>query len=388
MWNKKNRNMALAALAAVTLLWGCSVPEEGAQVDVKPNQELASAKTPEETEAEALIRKSEELSLKGAVEVLDGEETKENESVETAEEGENAVLVGENGILNALRLNIHTTGNKAGGLMTVMGGNINSTEAKISTEGFGSAGIALYSADSMITVTGGKVDTTGTESPCLYAEGNIYVNQVTGTAEQAEMAVMKNGGSLYMSHSSLSGNGISVSGRKAGEGVNTLSFSNSVLTSGSNPALFTVENAKTEIAFKNTELQSPPEIFLSVLGGREKSGSYVVLAADQQRIAGDILCDETSAAAVSLKNGSAFEGSIDPGNTGNVSISLEGDSSWILTGDSYLTSITDEAELSNINSNGYTIYYDASQQANGWLQGLEIKLMDGGKLIPLNAVDE
>jgi hypothetical protein len=49
----------------------------------------------------------------------------------------------------------------------------------------------------------------------------------------------------------------------------------------------------------------------------------------------------------------------------------------------YLTSLTDvDATLANIHSNGNTIYYDASNSANTWLNGKTFDLAGGGKLTP------
>jgi hypothetical protein len=68
----------------------------------------------------------------------------------------------------------------------------------------------------------------------------------------------------------------------------------------------------------------------------------------------------------------------------SVTLKLSKDSSWNVTGNSYLTALTDEdSSLANINSNGFTIYYDKSNSANSWLDGKTINLNGGGKLTPM-----
>ena len=46
-------------------------------------------------------------------------------------------------------------------------------------------------------------------------------------------------------------------------------------------------------------------------------------------------------------------------------LSLDATSVWDVTGKSYVSALTDDDRtMSNIHSNGYTIYYDKSNQAN------------------------
>ena len=48
-----------------------------------------------------------------------------------------------------------------------------------------------------------------------------------------------------------------------------------------------------------------------------------------------------------------------------------------------LTALTDtDTSLANIHSNGHTVYYDAANEANAWLQGQTKQLPGGGKLTP------
>lgn len=52
-------------------------------------------------------------------------------------------------------------------------------------------------------------------------------------------------------------------------------------------------------------------------------------------------------------------------------------------GDSHVTVLKNETEdNSNIVSNGYTIYYDAANEDNAWLNGETITLSDGGTIQP------
>ncbi|WP_370773327.1 hypothetical protein [Faecalibacillus intestinalis] len=65
-----------------------------------------------------------------------------------------------------------------------------------------------------------------------------------------------------------------------------------------------------------------------------------------------------------------------------VNLSLDSSSKWIVTEDSYVTTLTlENNDLSLIEDHGYTIYYNAS--ANSWLNGQTITLSNGGTLTPI-----
>jgi hypothetical protein len=49
-------------------------------------------------------------------------------------------------------------------------------------------------------------------------------------------------------------------------------------------------------------------------------------------------------------------------------LELDSTSTWNVTGTSYLPSLNDEdSTLVNVNENGYTVYYDADNSINSWL---------------------
>ena len=80
---------------------------------------------------------------------------------------------------------------------------------------------------------------------------------------------------------------------------------------------------------------------------------------------GTILVGSDSELTFNLTNGSEFTGTIDGNITnakgesvstevGTVSVSIDKDSTWTLTADTYITSF--EGDASSINTNGYTLY--------------------------------
>ena len=113
------------------------------------------------------------------------------------------------------------------------------------------------------------------------------------------------------------------------------------------------------------------------------NGGTVALNGQSQILEGDITADEISAVTVNLM-ASVWEGAANPEQeTGEITVNLDADSTWEVTGDSYVSVLTNEDEAcENISSNGYTVYYDASNEANAWLNGQTIALEGGGDIAP------
>lgn len=127
--------------------------------------------------------------------------------------------------------------------------------------------------------------------------------------------------------------------------------------------LFYVTNTDSKIRLKNVDLTLANDTFLRVEGnsssrgwGTEGSnGGNVTLTADSQKIKGNIIVDSISSLKYSLSNGSNYQGSINPGGTGGeIAVTLDQDSTWTLTGDSYITEF--EGDVSQITANGYHLY--------------------------------
>ena len=70
--------------------------------------------------------------------------------------------------------------------------------------------------------------------------------------------------------------------------------------------------------------------------------------------------DSISSLKLNLTEGSGFTGCINPdGAEGTVDVNLSKDSTWTLTGDSYVSSFTGSTD--NVIANGYHLYVDGEQ---------------------------
>ncbi len=312
-------------------------------------------------------------------------------------EGSNAIFATGDSKITVNNVKIHTKGNSSRGLDATYGGSVIATNVDITTEGAHCAPIATDRGEGNITVDSGTLSAAGEGSPCVYSTGNITVKGVTGTAAGSQAAVVEGRNSITLEKCDLTGageNGVmlyqSTSG-DAAEGTAKFSASDSKLSSTSSGPMFYITNTTAEATLENTELTYNSDILARASGnntnnwGREGSnGGNFKLNGINQRLIGDVACDEISTVEVSLTKGSILKGTVNGENTGKeVRISLDKDSRWELAGDSYLTSITDkDKDLENIASNGHNIYYDASDSANEWLDGETVELNGGGSLTP------
>ncbi|HCA21876.1 MAG TPA: hypothetical protein DEO87_05830, partial [Lachnospiraceae bacterium] len=96
-----------------------------------------------------------------------------------------------------------------------------------------------------------------------------------------------------------------------------------------------------------------------------------------QEINGDILVDSVSQLNLYLSDSSSFNGAINPdGQEGEVYVEISGGSKWVLTGNSYITSLTCEAD--SIDLNGYKLYVNGEEYTSGTAStGEKIALSSG-----------
>ncbi|MNB88271.1 hypothetical protein D3C75_352800 [compost metagenome] len=323
--------------------------------------------------------------------------TLNDSSITTAANGSNAVFAsGAGSTVNLSGVTITTAQDSSRGLDATGAGTINATNTNITTAGTHSASIATDQGNGTVNVTGGTMKTTGTDSPGIYSTGTISVTDALITASASEAAVIEGNNTITLKNTNLFGaskSGIMLYQSFSGDaeaGIGTLTITGGSLTAYAGP-LFYATNTDAVINLKNVGLTGTSGILLAAKadkwGTAGSNGATVTLNADAQPLSGDITADSISKVTVVLTNGSSLSGAIDTADTAKaVSLSLDAGSTWNVTADSYLSTLTDsDSTLSNIIDNGHTIYYDASASANSWLAGATITLSGGGQLTPVSA---
>lgn len=351
---------------------------------------------------------SEFYGLNAAVLVQKGSEaTIKDTTIETNATGANAIFsTGENAIINVSNTKITTTEDSSRGLDATYGGTINANIVTITTSGQHCAAVATDRGEGTVTVKNSTLNTNGKGSPCVYSTGTISVSDSKGTATDSSCAVIEGKNSITLNNTKLTSYGVgrvddgidncgvmiyqSMSG-DASEGTGTFSATDSTLTISKKSKvyetspMFFITNTDAVINLENTKLNYGSNQLVTVSGNdgewgsQGSNGGNLTFNATNQILNGNISVDNISTASFILKSSTLTSTINSENNAKEVNLSLDSSSKWVVTGDSYVTTLTlENNDLSLIEDNGYTIYYDAS--ANSWLNGQTITLSNGGTL--------
>lgn len=322
--------------------------------------------------------------------------TIKNSEINSNSEGSNAIFAtGDQTKITVQHVNIHTWGNSSRGLDATYNGTILADDVNITTEGTHCAPLATDRGEGTVTVDNAVLSSKGEGSPCIYSTGNITANNSIGNAAGSECAVIEGKNSIMINNTSLTGNvknGVMLYqsfSDDANTGIARFMAKESNLTSNAPGAMFYVTNTQAQVTLENTNLNFSSGILINVASDRwgikGANGGDFTFSGINQKLSGDIFADSISSVKVNLTQQSSLEGAINKNNTAKMAVlNIDATSSWNVTADSYVNSFIDaDQTLSNVKTNGHTIYYDANIKDNGWLGGEVHQLADGGKIEPL-----
>ena len=271
---------------------------------------------------------------------------------------------------------ITTSGNCSGGLMTTGGGTMNATNLDIHTTGNSSAAIRSDRGGGTVTVDGGTYVTDGTGSPAIYSTADITVSNATLKSTASEGVVVEGKNSVTLNNVNLTAdhnknnsdktnnlNAVMIYQSMSGDasvGLATFTMAGGSLTN-KNGDIFFVNNTATTITLENVEIinQDSNGVFLRAAaagwGTEGSNGGKVNLYLKKQAQTGDIVVDKVSALNLYLSEGTTYTGAINAANEGEVYVEIEKGSTWVLTGDSYITGLTCEADAIDLNGHKLTI---------------------------------
>ena len=310
--------------------------------------------------------------------------TIKNATVNTSVKNGNGVFsCGTGTTVNISDSTIRTTGDCSGGIQTTDGGTTNAANLDVETQGNSSAAIRSDRGGGTVDVKGGSYVTNGTGSPAVYSTADVSVSDATLIANNSEAVVVEGKNSVSLTDCNVTGNmtgtygddsenihNIMIYQSMSGDaevGEANFTAEGGVITAKSGD-MFYVTNTDCAISLKNVVFKLANEVFLRVednsssrgWGKEGANGGDVVLDAADQEIDGQILVDDISTLKLNLTDGSSFTGAVNPdGAEGTVDVTLSKDSTWTLTGDSYVSSFTGSTD--NVIANGYHLYVDGEQ---------------------------
>lgn len=273
---------------------------------------------------------------------------------------------------------ITTKKDSSGGIMTTGGGTTNAYNLIINTNGISSAAIRTDRGGGVVNVEGGKYTTLGSGSPAIYSTAEINVKNATLISKVAEGIVIEGKNSVVIENCNLTDsntklNGLSTTYKNiflyqsmsgdADTGNSSFTASNSKITTN-NGDTFYITNTEATITLNNNEFINNDSNgnFLRAKsdswGSNGSNGGNVTLNFIKQKAIGKIIVDNISKLDMRMSDNSYYEGSINSENTAqSLILKLDKTSSIKLTGDSYVTSFTNEDSTnSNIDFNGYKLY--------------------------------
>ena len=281
---------------------------------------------------------------------------------------------------------IKTTGSGSGGIMTTGGGITYAYDLDVDTSGQSSAAIRTDRGGGTVYVDGGTYTSNGLGSPAIYSTAEIHAANATLTSNLSEGVCIEGKNSIELTDCDLTANNTQCNGNAtfydtimiyqsmsgdADSGTSSFTMTGGTLTS-KNGHVFHVTNTNAVITLSGVKIvnEDSENILLSVCAdGWSGASNIAELNADGQELTGIIKVGDDSELTLNLTNGSTFTGSIDGSITnakgttvstevGTVAVSLDSSSTWTLTADTYITSF--DGDVSNIISNGYTLYVNGT----------------------------
>ena len=295
----------------------------------------------------------------------------------------NAVFsYGEGTTVDVSDATITTTGNNSGGIMTTGGATMNAENLTVNTSGNSSASIRSDRGGGTVTVSKGSYNTSGVGSPAIYSTADITVSDAALSATNSEAVVIEGGNSVTLNNVNANGNNATLNGQStiktnvliyqsmsgdASEGKSAFSMTGGSMTCETG-TMFHVTNTTTTIDLSGVAFtyadDSDDFIVISEdsWGNAGSNGGHVTMNLDAQTVEGNAVVDQSSDLTMTLANASSYTGAVNSDNSGaEISVSVSADSTWTLTGDSYISSF--DGDLSSVNTNGYHLYVNGELAA-------------------------
>ena len=275
---------------------------------------------------------------------------------------------------------ITTTGSSSGGIMTTGGGITKAYNLTVTTSGQSSAAIRTDRGGGTVTVDGGTYTSNGLGSPAIYSTADITVENATLVSNLSEGVCIEGKNSITLINCDLSATNTKCNGNAkfldtimiyqsmsgdADSGTSSFTMTGGKLTSNKGH-VFHVTNTNAIINLNGVEIvNNDGDVLLSVCAdGWSGASNIATMNASGQELCGTILVGSDSTFTLNLKDSSTFTGSFSGSITnavgrtvstsiGTVNVTIESGSTWVLTADTYVSSLTNNG---TINTNGHTLY--------------------------------
>ena len=312
-----------------------------------------------------------------AVLATDGTAYVKDSTITTDSKGGAGLFAYGDGTVYAADTDISTQQDTSGGIHAAGGGKLYAWDLSVETNGESSAAIRSDRGGGTMVVDGGTYTSNGVGSPAVYCTADIAVNNAELTANGSEAVCIEGLNSLRLYNSNLTGNMSdddqndttwtvilyqSMSGDSE-VGNSTFQMDGGTITS-KNGGLFYTTNTECTIALKDVDItyNDDSEFFLQCTGNNNQrgwgqsgsNGSDCNFTADSQDMKGNVIWDSISDLDFYMTNRSTLEGAFvndetyaGNGGDGYCNVVIDKDSTWTVTGDSKITSLSNAGTITD-----------------------------------------
>jgi hypothetical protein len=291
-------------------------------------------------------------------------------------DGSNGVFAYQKGsVVNVNNCTISTTGNSARGVDATYGGTVNIYDSDITTTGAHCSALATDRYDAAngepkINAYRVTADVSGDGSVGAYSTGAFYIEDSDLTSNGSGAAVIEGTNSITLVNTDLTVTmtdkyGVMVYQSMSGDALGntgTFEMTGGSLTVNGGPFLLNTNDEGYFTLKDNVSLIGSDIILKSCKcdwGATATNGGVTHFIADNQDLVGDFVVDAYGSIEATLTNGSTLAGSVNPDNAaGTVDLTLDAGTTWNLTGNSYLSSLTNNG---TINVGSYHVYINGVQ---------------------------
>ena len=320
-----------------------------------------------------------------AVLATDGEAYVSNSTIDTDSKGAAGLFAYGDGTVYAANDTITTKQDTSGGIHAAGGGTLYAWDMTVETNGESSAAIRSDRGGGKMVADGGTYTSNGVGSPAIYSTADIAVNNATLTANGSEAICIEGLNSIHLYDSDLTGNmsdneqndctwNVILYQSMSGDsevGNSTFEMNGGSLTA-KNGGMFYTTNTESTITLSDVDITyaDDSEFFLKCTGNSNQrgwgesgaNGADCLFTATAQEMQGDVVWDSISQLDFYMTDGSTLTGAVtdDESNAGNggdgyCNLYIGEDSTWTVTGDSTLTSLSNSGTIVDDKGNTVTI---------------------------------
>lgn len=291
-------------------------------------------------------------------------------NIEASAKNATGVFAYENGVIHISNCTVNVTGGGAGGVQVAGGGTLIGSNLTVTSAS--KAAIRSDRGGGTLTLDGGTYTSTGSDGcPAIYSTADITVKNAVCTSTNSRAVIIEGKNSVTLENCTVTGNGYLTKNSKAGsvagnvmlyqsasgdaaKGTSVFTMTGGTLTAQVG-TMFYCTNTSSVINLNDVKLVYSEEgtLLIAAAGrwGKEgRNGGKCVFNATNQTLKGNIIVDSISSLTLNLTD-SSFTGAIQ--NDGAADVVMDAGSTWKLTGDSSVSSLS--GDTSGIDLNGFTL---------------------------------